>query len=96
MAERIRRTQKEILRDKLVKIDGEIDKASAALKRLKNERSQHEKELNDLEMGEVVDTKQQHYHTGTSEFSSRSCETKKIKILLPKQAFFVYNTTVGI
>ncbi|MCI8831500.1 MAG: hypothetical protein HFG43_11065 [Lachnospiraceae bacterium] len=55
MAERIRRTQKEILRDKLVKIDGEIDKASAALKRLKNERSQHEKELNDLEMGEVVE-----------------------------------------
>ncbi len=55
MAERIRRTQKEILRDKLVKIDGEIDKASATLKRLKNERSQHEKELNDLEMGEVVE-----------------------------------------
>lgn len=55
MAERIRRTQKEILRDKLVKTDREIDKASDTLKRLKNERSQYEKELNDLEMGEVVE-----------------------------------------
>lgn len=55
MAERIRRTQKEILRDKLVKIDGEIDKASATLRRLKNERSQYEKDLNDLEMGEIAE-----------------------------------------
>ncbi len=55
MAERIRRTQKEILRDKLIKIDGEIDKTSAALKRLKNERSQCEKDLNDLEMGEIAE-----------------------------------------
>ncbi len=55
MAERIRRTQKEILRDKLVKIDGEIDKASVTLRRLKSERSQCEKDLNDLEMGEIAE-----------------------------------------
>ncbi len=55
MAERVRRTQKEILRDKIVKINGELEKAAATVKRLKAERSQYEKELEDLEISQLTE-----------------------------------------
>lgn len=55
MAERIRRTQKEILRDKIAKIDGEVEKHTAALKRLKTERTRLEKELGELEVSQVAE-----------------------------------------
>ena len=48
MGERVRRTQKEILKDKLEKINGDLEKASAAVKKLKSERIQLEKELEEL------------------------------------------------
>ncbi len=55
MGERVRRTQKEILKDKLEKINGDLEKASAAVKKLKSERIQLEKELEELEIGQVAE-----------------------------------------
>lgn len=55
MGERVRRTQKEILKDKLAKVNGDLEKASAAVKKLKSERTQLEKELEELEISQVAE-----------------------------------------
>ena len=55
MGERVRRTQKEILKDKLAKVNGDLEKASAAVKKLKSERAQLEKELEELEISQVAE-----------------------------------------
>ena len=55
MGERVRRTQKEILKDKLAKVNGDLEKASAAVKKLKSERAQLEKELEELEISQEAE-----------------------------------------
>ena len=55
MGERVRRTQKEILKDKLAKVNGDLEKASAAVKKLKSERAHLEKELEELEISQVAE-----------------------------------------
>ena len=55
MGERVRRTQKEILEDKPATGSGDLEKALGAGKKLKSERAQLEKELEELEISQVAE-----------------------------------------